>query len=115
MKGLKAEKKYTAGRWKDLKSILRTSGLDVAIYPDEMFVKIEGDDKADIELFPTPTGEDEGFVFINLWYYEFNSKTLEVKDRKRKQRYSTIPDALMGIHSILEDVQLDMKQPPNSN
>lgn len=106
-KAINSEKKITKEKWGRLKEIIRESGLPIKNdSKDEMFIKIEGETKADIELYPTSL-LNGGFVVIHLWYYDFQNETLARKYKSRKNELSGIPEALERINSILWDIQRD--------
>ncbi|MDW4086678.1 hypothetical protein QI220_04440 [Staphylococcus saprophyticus] len=106
------EKKIANEKWEKLRKIIRESGISIKIDTEhEMWLNVARDNSAEIELYPHRLLNGE-FVHIKVWSYQFKSEILEKKyfgsDRNQRD-ISGIPEALLYINRILEDIRFDIK------
>lgn len=106
--------------WEALKEAIRSSNIEIASENrDEMFLKIPGEDKADIELYRLDGFQDTGYVKINLWYYKFvnfRSDRFTSRGVTHGEGVGNIPvsytaqsvsGALRNISRIMEEIKID--------
>ena len=109
IKSLTFEKQIAEQKWNKLKEMIKLSGVAIkSIEGDTIFLDIEGEDKADIEMFLAHTSFGD-FVHIQLWYYTFNSENMRNKHYGKNHRYNDIPSAINYINSIYEDIKMDKR------
>ncbi|MEB7657623.1 hypothetical protein NGB24_07120 [Mammaliicoccus vitulinus] len=106
-KSLTFEKQIAKQKWDKFKELIQQSGVAIkSIEEDTILLKIEGEERADIEMFSVHTAFGD-FVHIQLWYYYFNSESINEKHRRKSNRYNDIPSAFAYINSIYEDIKMD--------
>lgn len=109
-KSITYENKISKDKWLKLQEIIRVSGVDIKIDRDnEMFLSIEGEERADIELFPLKNQYNGEFVHVQLWYYTFFNERLNNKYLETNHSFSGIPATLEFINSLYRDVKFDKK------
>ncbi|AWI45191.1 hypothetical protein BJG88_10780 [Staphylococcus nepalensis] len=106
------EKKIAKEKWNKLREIIRESGVSVKIDREhEMWLNVAPNSNAEIELYPYRLLNGE-FVHIKIWSYQFKSEILKERyfgsDRNQRD-ISGIPEALLYINRILEDIRFDIK------
>lgn len=96
-KAISLQKKINKQSWQALQEIVRNN-YDLKIDSDnEMYIRIPGEDKADIEIIPSTQGYN--FARIQLWYFS------ELEEIDNQCEISTLPDAVDRIDLILHSVK----------
>lgn len=104
----KLEEQYAKTKWDEFKGMIKVHGYPIKKdNGHEMFLSIEGESKADIEIFQITKNADV-FAHIELWYYEFEKEKLTDKYYQNPtRRYSSLLDAISYINKIYDDIKLD--------
>ena len=113
-KALDFEEKLAESKWNKFRELLSESKLNVVITSGStLYIKIEGEDKADIEIFES-SDTNGRFVHIELWYYDFIKPEFTDYHRKRGGNdFKAVGQALNYIYTIIEDIQRDRKMRRN--
>ncbi|MEP9852135.1 hypothetical protein ABDK10_05470 [Staphylococcus aureus] len=103
-------------KWDKLTELLNESSITIKTQNEhEILLQIPGEVKADIELYPSFTGYENGFVNIVLWYYTFSNNNtryesrLNIKGGRASYQASTVSGALNFIDTILYEIEQDKK------
>ncbi|UXS76351.1 hypothetical protein [Staphylococcus chromogenes] len=107
------EKKLGKQKWNKFKELLlQTKYKIVHLSDSELFLKIPGEERADIEIFPIYELNtwDQSFIHIQLWFYDFKTDGFkELFDKKEKHQHNNIVEALNYINFILSIIQEDKR------
>ena len=110
------EKKAALEKWNKFVELLESSTLTTKNKSEsgkEIYIVIEGEDKADIELYFNPTINGY-FAHVELWYYQFKLISMNNKHNKETHNFKSIHQAFRYINELLEDIKWDRKLLPNA-
>lgn len=107
------EKKLGKQEWNKFKELLLKTKHKIKHSSDnEMFLKIPGEERADIEIFPIYEFNtwDQSFIHIQLWFYDFKTDRFkELFDKEEKHQHNNIVEALNYINFILRIIRDDKR------
>ncbi|PTJ26013.1 hypothetical protein BU035_10055 [Staphylococcus simulans] len=107
------EKKLGKQKWDKLKSLLLQTRHDVVKNGEnELFLKIPGEKRADIEIFPKYNVHtwDQSFVHVQLWFYDFKTTRFQEEFNKNEEReHNNTVEAMNHINFILDIIREEKK------
>lgn len=112
-KGRTFQKKIGKQEWMKFKELLLQTKLNIVQHSEnELFVKIPGEERADIEIFPIYNiyTWNQSFVHIQLWFYDF--KTKKCKDWFKENgnlQHDNIVEAMNYINDIIHVIAVDKR------